>query len=181
MKTPNILTVLTVFMIPLFIGAFLIEGISDWITLVIFASAAITDALDGYIARKKNIVTDFGKLMDPLADKIMVMSAFVCFTAAGILHPIITIVILAREFLITGLRSIATSKGKVIAADIWGKAKTVSQYAFIIVTLIRRSVVPGLEGFFGIIATFTIVVALILATISAVHYCIKYKEFFKDN
>ena len=126
-------------MIPLFIGAFLIEGISDWITLVIFASAAITDALDGYIARKKNIVTDFGKLMDPLADKIMVMSAFVCFTAAGILHPIITIVILAREFLITGLRSVATSKGKVIAADIWGKAKTVSQYAFIIVTLIRRS------------------------------------------
>lgn len=168
-------------MIPLFIGAFLIEGISDWITLVIFASAAITDALDGYIARKKNIVTDFGKLMDPLADKIMVMSAFVCFTAAGILHPIITIVILAREFLITGLRSIATSKGKVIAADIWGKAKTVSQYVFIIVTLIRRSVVPGLEGFFGIIATFTIVVSLILATISAVHYCIKYKEFFKDN
>ena len=81
-------------MIPLFIGAFLVEGISDWITLVIFAAAAITDALDGHIARKKNIVTDFGKLMDPLADKIMVMSAFVCFTAAGILHPIITIVIL---------------------------------------------------------------------------------------
>ena len=75
MKTPNILTVLRVFMIPLFIGAFLIEGISDWITLVIFASAAITDALDGYIARKKNIVTDFGKLMDPLADKFLVFSA----------------------------------------------------------------------------------------------------------
>ena len=168
-------------MIPLFIGAFLIEGINDLITCAIFLIAAITDALDGHIARKKNIVTDFGKLMDPLADKIMVMSAFVCFTAAGILHPIITIVILSREFLVTGLRSVASSKGKVIAADIWGKAKTVSQYVFIVVTLIKRAAILGFEGFFGILAMVALVVALVLAMLSAINYCIKNKEFFKDN
>ena len=181
MKTPNILTVLRVFMIPLFIGAFLVPGISDWITLAIFLIAAITDALDGHIARKKNIVTDFGKLMDPLADKIMVMSAFVCFTAAGILHPLITITILAREFLITGLRSVASSKGKVIAADIWGKAKTLSEYIFVVVTLAKREGAFGFEEFFGIVATVALVVAIALAIISAIHYCIKNKEFFKDN
>ena len=136
MNLPNVLTLFRVAMIPLFVGAFLTDGISDWITLSIFAVAAITDALDGYIARKQNIVTDFGKLMDPLADKLMVMAAFVCFTAAGILHPIITVFIMAREFFVTGLRSIASSKGKVIAADIWGKAKTVSIYALMVVHLI---------------------------------------------
>ena len=181
MKTPNILTVIRVFMIPLFIGAFLIEGIDDLVTGAIFLTAAITDALDGHIARKNNIVTDFGKLMDPLADKIMVMSAFVCFTAAGILHPIITIIILSREFLVTGLRSVATAKGKVIAADIWGKAKTVSQYVFIVATLVGRSGLFRFERFFEILTTVALVVALTLATISAINYCIKNKEIFKDN
>ena len=90
MNLPNILTLLRVVMIPLFVAAFLTGGISDWITLALFALASITDALDGYIARKQNLVTDFGKLMDPLADKLMVMAAFVCFTYAGLLHPAIT-------------------------------------------------------------------------------------------
>ena len=157
------------------------EGIDDLVTGAIFLIAALTDALDGHIARKNNIVTDFGKLMDPLADKIMVMSAFVCFTAAGILHPIITIIILSREFLVTGLRSVATAKGKVIAADIWGKAKTVSQYVFIVSTLVGRSGLFQFERFFEILTTVALVVALTLAMISAIHYCIKNIEIFKDN
>ena len=181
MKLPNILTILRIIMIPFFLLSFLLAGISDWIALVFFALAAITDALDGHIARKQNIVTDFGKLMDPLADKIMVMSAFVCFTAAGILHPVVTIIILAREFLITGLRSVASSKGKVIAADIWGKAKTVSEYVFVVVTLAKRAGFFGFEKFLGIVATIAIVVAIALALLSAINYCIKNKEFFKDN
>ena len=138
MNLPNILTVLRMIMVPLFVGAFLSERVSDWIALAIFAIAALTDALDGHIARKQNIVTDFGKLMDPLADKVMVMAAFVCFSAAGLIHPVITIVVLAREFYVTGLRSVAVSKGKVIAADFLGKAKTISQYAVVIATFVNN-------------------------------------------
>ena len=168
-------------MIPFFVAAFLIADISDWVTLLIFVLAAITDALDGHIARKQNIVTDFGKLMDPLADKIMVLSAFICFTAAGILHPIITIIILAREFLVTGLRSIASSKGRVIAADIFGKVKTISQYVYIIVVLVKRAVAPEFEVALGILTVISIVVMLALASISAINYCFKNKDIFKDN
>ena len=181
MKLPNILTILRIIMIPFFLLSFLLAGISDWIALVFFALAAITDALDGHIARKQNIVTDFGKLMDPLADKIMVMSAFVCFTAAGSIHPVITIIMLTREFLVTGLRAVASSKGKVIAADIWGKAKTISQYVFIVVILIKSATSSGFENHLGILANVTLAVALVLTLISAINYCYKNKEIFKDN
>lgn len=167
-------------MIPLFAGAFLSSGISDWITLSLFALAAITDALDGYIARKQNLVTDFGKLMDPLADKLMVMTAFICFTSAGILHPFITIFIMAREFFVTGLRSIASSKGKVIAADIWGKAKTVSQDVAIIIILLKSATASANGSFFGILATVSVVVMTALTIISVFNYCIKNKELFKQ-
>lgn len=167
-------------MIPLFVGAFLSEGISDWITLALFVLAAVTDALDGYIARKQNLITDFGKLMDPLADKLMVMTAFICFTAAGIIHPIITVFIMAREFFVTGLRGIATSRGKVIAADIWGKAKTVSQDAAIIIILLKNAAGFPDESFFGIAATVMIVLMTALTVISVLNYCIKNKELFKE-
>ncbi len=166
-------------MIPFFVGAFLSAGISDWFALAIFALAAITDALDGYIARKQNLITDFGKLMDPLADKLMVMTAFICFTAAGILHPIITVFVMAREFFVTGMRSIATSKGKVIAADIWGKAKTVSQDTAIIIILLKRSMGSADDSFFGILALVSIAVMTMLTVVSVVNYCIKNKELFK--
>ncbi|MBQ6878569.1 MAG: CDP-diacylglycerol--glycerol-3-phosphate 3-phosphatidyltransferase [Oscillospiraceae bacterium] len=179
MNTPNILTLLRVVMIPFFVAAFLTAGISDWVTLAIFALAAITDALDGYIARKKNLVTDFGKLMDPLADKLMVITAFICFTAADIIHPLITVTVVAREFFVTGLRGIATTNGKVIAADIWGKAKTVSQYVAIIVVLVKRSVGASSESFLGILATVSIAAMIVLTIVSLINYCIKNKEFLK--
>lgn len=166
-------------MIPFFVAAFLTAKISDWVTLSIFVIAAITDALDGYIARKQNIVTDFGKLMDPLADKLMVMAAFICFTAAGIIHPLITVFVMAREFFVTGLRSIATSKGKVIAADIWGKAKTVSQYTAIIVILVKSATYSANESFLGILAVICIALMTALTLISVLNYCLKNKEFFK--
>ncbi len=181
MNVPNILTLLRVVMIPLFVGAFLTAGISDWVTLALFVLAALTDALDGYIARKHNLVTDFGKLMDPLADKLMVMAAFICFTAAGILHPLITVAVVAREFFVTGLRSIATSRGKIIAADIWGKAKTVSQYVTIIVILVKNAAGTFFESFLGILATVSIFVMIALTVISVINYCLKNKEFLKIN
>lgn len=166
-------------MIPFFVFAFLSAEINDWVTLLIFAAAAITDALDGYIARKQNIVTDFGKLMDPLADKLMVMSTFICFTAVGILHPIITIIIMSREFLVTGLRSIASSKGKVIAADIWGKLKTIFQDVTVIAVLLKSAMGAPDGSFIGIVTTICIVVMTALTLISAINYCLKNKEFFK--
>ena len=178
MNLPNILTILRVVMIPFFVAAFLTEGISDWITLAIFVLAAITDYFDGAIARKQNIVTDFGKLMDPLADKLMVMSAFICFTSAGLLHPIVTIVIMSREFLVTGLRMVASSKGKVIAADFWGKLKTVFQDVTIIAILFQSAISAGEGSFIGTIVYLCIWIMTVLTLVSAANYCIKNKEFF---
>ncbi len=179
MNLPNTLTLLRVVMIPLFVAAFLSGGISDWITLILFVLASITDALDGYIARKKNIVTDFGKLMDPLADKIMVMAAFVCFTYAGLLHPAVTILVMAREFIVTGVRMLATSKGKVIAADIWGKLKTVFQDASIILILIKCAVGTNDASFLGVVIYLCVWIMTILTIVSAINYCIKNKDIFK--
>ncbi len=180
MNLPNILTLLRVIMIPFFAAAFLTQGISDWLTLGIFALASITDWLDGFLARKKNLVTDFGKLMDPLADKLMVMTAFICFTAEGLLHPAITIIILAREFLVTGLRMLATTKGKVIAADIWGKLKTVSQDVAIILILLQSAIGAPSGSLIGMTVHILVWVMTFLTLISAINYCIKNKEIFKN-
>ena len=179
MNIPNMLTLLRVVMIPLFVAAFLAGGTNSWAALVIFILAAITDALDGHIARKKNIVTDFGKLMDPLADKILVMSAFVCFTYAGIFHPAITIVVMSREFLVTGIRMLASSKGKIIAADIWGKLKTVSQDITAVLVLFRCAVGASSDSFIGIIVYAITWVMVLLTIYSGVNYCIKNKEIFE--
>lgn len=167
-------------MIPFFVFVFLSEDISTWVAFGIFVLAAATDALDGYIARKQNIVTDFGKLMDPLADKLMVMAAFVCFTSVGILHPAVTVVILAREFIVTGLRSIASTKGRVIGADILGKIKTVSQDVTAIIILLWQSV-SGKPGILEIIARAGIWIMTVFAIISAVNYCIKNADIFKKE
>ena len=180
MNLPNFLTFVRVAMIPFFAAAFLIDGINNWAALLFFILAAITDALDGYIARKQNIVTDLGKLMDPLADKLMVMSAFICFTATGILHPAVTIIIMSREFLVTGLRNIAQSKGRVIAADILGKLKTVSQDIAIVVILVWKSVSADTE-ILETVSDICVVIMTLLTVFSAVNYCIKNKDIFYDK
>ena len=117
-------------MIPFFVF-FLLSGVggsaSKWIALVIFAAASITDTLDGYIARRDNLITDFGKFMDPLADKLLVCSAMICMIPLGKLQAWFVIVIIAREFIISGFRLVAADNDIVIAASYWGKFKTVSQ------------------------------------------------------
>ncbi|MDR2646669.1 MAG: CDP-diacylglycerol--glycerol-3-phosphate 3-phosphatidyltransferase [Oscillospiraceae bacterium] len=133
MNLPNKLTVLRVLMIPLFAWLFFADGIAWnylW-ALIAFALASLTDLLDGKIARAKGYVTDFGKLMDPLADKLLVMTALVCFIPGGLVHAVPVIIILAREFVVTSIRLLAASNGKVIAADILGKIKTVLQMVWI--------------------------------------------------
>ena len=147
MNLPNKLTVLRVILVPIFIlvayigipGAIL--GISNtfWVMNIIFIIASITDKLDGSIARKHNLVTDFGKFLDPIADKILVLSALIMLVEFGKIPAWIPIIVLSREFLVSGYRLIAAqSSGKVIAANIWGKIKTVTQMIAIILIFIDQ-------------------------------------------
>ena len=135
MNLPNKLTVLRVIMVPFFVLFMLTDLGGDankWIALAIFCVASLTDMLDGKIARARNLVTNFGKFMDPLADKLLVCSAMICLIPAGKLPAWIVIIIIAREFIISGFRLIASDNGIVIAASYWGKFKTVSQMFMIL-------------------------------------------------
>ncbi|MDL2258499.1 CDP-diacylglycerol--glycerol-3-phosphate 3-phosphatidyltransferase [Eubacteriales bacterium OttesenSCG-928-K08] len=137
MNLPNKLTLARILLIPVMVGCFYLPGRFNYlIAAAVFLLAYITDALDGKIARKRNIVTNFGKLMDPIADKLLSCSAFVMLLAVGLISPIAIIIVLAREFLISGLRLIAVEQGIVIAASFLGKLKTVSQFIAIMIVLI---------------------------------------------
>ena len=128
MNLPNKLTVLRVIMVPFFVFFMLTDvggPANKWIALVIFCVASLTDMLDGKIARARNLVTNFGKFMDPLADKLLVCSAMICMIPLGKLTAWFVIVIIAREFIISGFRLVAADNGIVIAASYWGKFKTV--------------------------------------------------------
>ena len=138
MNLPNKLTVLRVIMVPFFVFFMLTDvggAANKWIALALFVIASLTDMLDGKIARKYNLVTNFGKFMDPLADKLLVCSAMICLIPSGKLNTAIVIVIIAREFIISGFRLVASDSGIVIAASYWGKFKTVFQMAMIIVLI----------------------------------------------
>lgn len=141
MNLPNKLTMLRVCMVPFFVY-FLLETpelgermFFKWIALALFVLASLTDMLDGRIARKYHLITNFGKLMDPLADKLLVCSALIGLTWHGIVPAWMTIIIIGREFIISGFRMLAAEKGIVIAAGFWGKLKTVSQMVMICLTI----------------------------------------------
>ena len=174
MNLPNKLTVLRVIMIPFFV-LFMLTNLggqySNYIALVIFCVASLTDMLDGKIARKYNLVTNFGKFMDPLADKLLVGAAMICLIPMGKIPAWIVIVIISREFIISGFRLVASDNGIVIAASYWGKFKTVSQM-FMIIFLILD--LPGHAA--SIIETILIYLALILTVVSLVDYIAKNKE-----
>lgn len=133
MNLPNKLTILRMIMIPFFVVFLMLpiggEFVHRYIALAIFVAASLTDTLDGYIARRDHLVTDFGKFMDPLADKLLVCSALICLVETGELPFWIVIIIIAREFIISGFRQIAADNGIVIAASKWGKLKTICQMA----------------------------------------------------
>ena len=130
MNLPNALTILRVLLIPVFMVFMLCEGLpyAQIVGTVIFVLAFFTDWLDGYLARKNNQVTNFGKIMDPLADKMLVTAALVCLNVSGVISAWVTIIILAREFIVSGIRISAAAEGNVIAASMWGKAKTMWQF-----------------------------------------------------
>ena len=166
MNVPNRLTILRVAMIPLFVIAMLWQQLpySDYIAGGLFIAACITDFFDGYLARKYNQVTTFGKFMDPLADKLLVCSAMICFIELDKLPAWIVIIIIGREFIISGFRLIAAENGIVIAANYWGKFKTVSQMIMIILLLI------DLGGAFDILEQIFIWLSVALTIISLITY-----------
>lgn len=173
MNLPNKLTILRVILIVPFVLFMLLSEFGDWqkwIALVLFCAASITDWLDGYIARRYHLVTNFGKFMDPLADKLLVCSALVCLVSLRMLPTVVCIIIIAREFTISGFRLVAADNGIVIAAGIWGKLKTVSQMFMIIV------LIADLGGVFDTIGTVLIIVATVLTLISLVDYIWKNRE-----
>ena len=140
MNLPNKLTLGRIVLVPLFVAALLIPfPMHTLVALVLFVAASITDMLDGKIARKRNLITDFGKFADPLADKILVLAALLCFVQNGWCDCVAVIIVLFREFTVTSIRLIAASKGEVIAANIWGKVKTVTQMVAIITILVFRA------------------------------------------
>ena len=179
MNLPNKLTILRIIMIPFFVF-FLLSGVggsaSKWIALVIFAAASITDTLDGYIARRDNLITDFGKFMDPLADKLLVCSALICLIALDKIPAWIVIVIISREFIISGFRLIAADNGVVIAASYWGKFKTASQMVTVILLVLNIQ-----NTVFTVLGTVFIYISLVLTVVSLIDYIAKNKEVLKDQ
>ena len=173
MNLPNKLTVLRIIMVPFFVFFMLTNACgaaNKWIALVIFCVASLTDMLDGKIARARGLVTNFGKFMDPLADKLLVCSAMICLSPLGKLTAWFVIVIIAREFIISGFRLVASDNGIVIAASYWGKFKTVSQMFMVIVMIM------DLGGVFDVIGTVLMWAALILTIVSLIDYIAKNVE-----
>ena len=175
MNLPNKLTVARVVLIPFFVFFLLNDAKSPnfkWIALVIFIVASLTDLLDGKIARKYNLVTDFGKFMDPLADKLLVCSAMIGLIELGRIEAWIVIVIIAREFIISGFRLIAADNGRVIAASYWGKFKTNFQM-FMVICMIANLDTPA---FMPIVTQVLKWIALVLTIVSLVDYLVKNKD-----
>ena len=173
MNLPNKLTILRTLMIPVFLFFLLTDCAGDyskWIAVVVFILASLTDFLDGHIARKYNLVTNFGKFMDPLADKLLVCSAMIALVGMHRLSSIVAIIIIAREFIISGFRLVASDNGIVIAASYWGKFKTVSQMALIIVLIM------DLGGVWNVVGTVLTWVALLLTIVSLIDYIAKNKQ-----
>ncbi len=179
MNLPNKLTILRVIMIPFFVFFMLspyFPGYGNYIAAVIFVVASLTDMLDGKIARKYHLVTNFGKFMDPLADKLLVCAAMICLVETGQLASWIVIVIISREFIISGFRLIASDNGVVIAASYWGKFKTVFQMLMVIVLILNFQ-----HPAFQMLGTALTYIALILTVVSLVDYVMKNKDVLKDQ
>ena len=173
MNIPNKLTVARMIMVPFFV-LFSLTGwggaANRYICLVIFVGASITDWLDGHLARKNNLVTNFGKFMDPLADKLLVCSSLICMVELNRLEAWIVIIIIAREFIISGFRLIAAENGVVIAANYWGKFKTTSQMIMIILLILN------FDGIFHTLARVFVWISLALTVISLLTYIMENKN-----
>ena len=195
MNLPNKLTILRIVLIPFmmffYLASFIPFGIGKIVALAIFIIAALTDLLDGKIARKHNLVTNLGKFLDPIADKILTATALFMLMADGTIpapYGVIAVtIIIAREFMVSALRLIAASQGTVLAADIWGKAKTMVQMIAIPICML----IPFLLALSGVPAWVLLTVSVVgwvalgaatlLTVVSGVNYLVKNKQCFKDS
>ncbi len=199
MNLPNRLTVVRILMIPLILvfllplpetgqtagwNAFILSN-GRIVALFLFIIASITDLIDGRIARKYNLITNFGKFMDPIADKMLIISVLIAFVQTGRISALVAIIVIIREFMITGIRLLAADKGVVIAAGQLGKAKTVSQIVAIIVILaeplliwLTSSWIPA--AWITIIGDITMIVAVALTLLSGYNYLRNSQSFLKD-
>ena len=186
MNLPNKLTLFRVILIPFFVFFLLFpqfEGYGNYIAVGIFVVASLTDLFDGKIARKYNLVTNFGKFMDPLADKLLVCTALICLVDLGAqgkslvaLPTWVVIIIIAREFIISGFRLVASDNGVVIAASYWGKFKTTFQMIMVIVLILNLP-----YAVFDVIGTVLVYVSLALTIISLIDYIVKNKSVLKEQ
>mgnify|MGYP000967479832 FL=1 len=178
MNLPNKITILRVCMIPFFLFFLLSPSIpySKYIAAVIFIVAALSDAVDGHIARKYNLITNFGKFIDPLADKLLVCSALICFVELRLVPAWIIIIIISREFIISGFRLVASDKGVVIAASYWGKVKTTTQMVMSVLLILNFN-----GSIFNILEQIFIYLSLILTIVSLVDYLWKNKEVLQEG
>lgn len=197
MNLPNKLTLSRIILTPFFVATMLIDFPFHYlVALAIFGIASITDMLDGKIARKQNLVTNFGKFSDPLADKILVLSTLVCFVQLGLCSSIIVIIVLFREFAVSSIRLLAATDGKVVAANIWGKVKTVTQIIAIIlifllqfiIELMNMNFIPvgnsNVEMFafvFNIIGNVALWISTIICLISGVIYIWDNRKFISEK
>ena len=194
MNLPNKLTVGRIILVPFFVAALLANfPLNNAVALIIFIAASLTDMFDGKIARKNGLITDFGKFADPLADKILVLAALLCFVQLGICDCVAVIIVLFREFSVTSIRLIAASKGKVVAANMWGKAKTVSQMIAIIAVIAMQIVLElpevGLnfinmatfEPIFFVVGEILIWISVVFTIISGVVYIIQNRQFISQT
>ena len=181
MTTANKITIFRVILIPVFLVLMYLRfpGHTYW-AFGVFVLASLSDFADGYIARHYNQVSDFGKFMDPLADKLLVMSALVAFIPVADVPVWVVVVILAREFMVTSLRLIAAGKGVVIAADKWGKIKTISQMIWLNYTLLMLWLFPE-AGWAHTV--FVVLMGIVVATtvLSGANYMLKNKELYSDR
>lgn len=177
MNLPNKLTLLRILLVPVFVLMTYLDlgGAEVYIAVGIFVVASVTDWLDGYIARKYNLVTTFGKYMDPLADKILVAAALIYLVEVDIIFGWVLTIIITREFLISGIRLIASDKGIVLAASIWGKSKTFVTMVTIIVVMLNFD-----YPFSNLVNQILIYASMILTVLSMVDYTWKNKNIFND-
>lgn len=192
MNLPNKLTVLRILLVPFFVAALLIDfPLNNLVALALFGAASLTDMFDGKIARKRGLITDFGKFADPLADKILVISALLCFVQLGLCDCVAVIIVLFREFVVTSIRLIAAAKGKVIAANMWGKVKTVTQIVAIVCVLVMQTVLDlgglgvqlpaALPQIFTVIGEVLIWISTFFAVISGVVYVAQNRQFISEK
>lgn len=177
MNTPNKITLIRIAIIPIFLFFILTDFVpySRYVALVLFIIASATDGIDGHIARKYNQITNFGKFIDPLADKILVISALICMVQFGWISAVAVIIIISREFIVTGLRIIAMGSGKVIAAAMSGKLKTVVQIFTIVFTILAQDFIPKYE-WLAIVVTCLVWISVAITIYSGFEYMFKNRE-----